>query len=377
MAEEKSKNRVMPVRGHVRALGAALAFACVALVAGEAGARFDDWLFDDVPFFDHPSFDALYVRDEARLRRGRPGARWKQVRLNNLGLRGKDVSSEPRSGCRRLMFLGASETFGNPSIAGDEFPARVANRAAALGCVEVLNTAIPGMSPQTLNRYYRSRFRQLRPDTVYVYASTHFYLSERLPRVAAAESVPTSPVAITGNPPRDDARSFYDKSRLLERLRDSFDTPEFVQRRLDRKRVAQILAGEPDPTEFATVPAERLELLASDLRELVASIRESGAEPVLMTHAVRVTSPPRAVDHDDLDGMRVYVPRASARVLAAFEYAAADIVREVARETNTRLIDVARDVSGSRDLFIDLVHFAPRGQERVSTLIVEDLESAH
>ena len=96
-----------------------------------------------------------------------------------------------------------------------------------------------------------------------------------------------------------------------------------------------------------------------------------------MTHAVRVTSPPRADDQDDLDAMRVYVPRAPARVLAAFEYAAADVIREVARETDTRLIDVAREVSGSRDLFVDLVHFAPRGHERVATLIVDDLERSN
>lgn len=364
------------MRDRVRALAAFITFAVIAVLAGEAGARFDDWLFDDVPFLANPSFDSLYFRDESRLRQGRPGSRWKQVRLNNLGMRGDDVSFEPRPGCRRLMFLGASETFGNPSIDGDEYPARVASRAATHGCLEVLNTSIPGMSPQSLNKYYQSRFMQLHPDRVYIYASTHFYLSERLPRVPE-QSVPTSTVAITGIPRLEDTRPFLEKSRLLDRLRDSFETPALLQRHVDRKRVAQTLANEPDPSEFAAVPAERLELLASDMRVLLASIRESGAEPVLMTHAVRVTSPPRADDQDDLDAMRVYVPRAPARVLAEFEYAAADVIRDVARETDTRLIDVAREVSGSRDLFVDLVHFAPRGHERVATLIVDDLERAH
>jgi len=72
----------------------------------------------------------------------------------------------------------------------------------------------------------------------------------------------------------------------------------------------------------------------------------------------------------------VYVPRAPEQILAEFEYIAADVVRGIARETNTRLVDVAREISGRRDLFIDLVHLAPRGHERVSTLIIEDLEQS-
>jgi hypothetical protein len=52
------------------------------------------------------------------------------------------------------------------------------------------------------------------------------------------------------------------------------------------------------------------------------------------------------------------------------------VIRNIARETNTRLVDVAREISGRRDLFIDLVHFAPRGHERVSSLIIEDLQRA-
>jgi hypothetical protein len=79
---------------------------------------------------------------------------------------------------------------------------------------------------------------------------------------------------------------------------------------------------------------------------------------------------------DDLAAMRVYVPRATEQILAEFEYAAADVIRDIARETNTRLIDVAREIDGRRDLFIDLVHFAPLGHERVSSLIIEDFEES-
>jgi hypothetical protein len=344
----------------------------IALIAGETGARFDDWLFDDVPFLDHPAYEALYYRDESNLRHGRPGARWKQVRLNNLGMRGFEVSPEPREDCRRLMFLGASETFGEPAVAGNEYPARVAMRASQDACVEVLNTSFPGIAPQSLNMYYASRLHQFRPDTVYVYPSTHFYLSERLPRGAPKPVVPST-LALNEIPPHEDTRGLIEKSRLLERLRDTAEIPAFLQQHTSRKRIAELLAREPDPSLFDGIPAERLELLAQDMRALVETIRDSGAEPVLMTHAVRATAPPRADDKADLVAMRVYVPRATELTLAKFEYAAADVIRDIARETNTRLVDVAREISGRRDLFIDLVHFAPRGHEHVSSLIIDDL----
>ncbi len=372
LTSENQKTDRLSVRSIARSLFAMVALGCVALIAGEAGARFDDWLFDGIPFFEHPAYEALYFRDESNLRHGRPDARWKQVRLNNLGMRGPDVSIEPRDGCRRIMFLGASETFGEPSVAGNEYPARVAQRASESECLEVLNTSFPGIAPQSLNMYYAARLYQFRPDTVYIYPSTHFYLSERLPRGEPKPIVPSG-LPLHDIPEHADSRGLLQKSRLLERLRDSAETPEFLQRHVNRKRIAELLSSEPDPSVFATIPAERLELLAADMRALVDSIRGSGAEPVLMTHAVRATAPPRAEDKDDLAAMRVYVPRAPEQILAEFEYVAADVVRGIARDTNTRLVDVAREISGRRDLFIDLVHLAPRGHERVSSLIIEDL----
>jgi hypothetical protein len=181
-------------------------------------------------------------------------------------------------------------------------------------------------------------------------------------------------IALNAIPAHEDSRTLSEKSRLLGRLRDTAEIPAFIQKYLNRKSVAALLADEPDGSLFERVPEERLELLAEDLRVLVESIRRSGAEPVLMTHAVRTTSPPRAEDLHDLSGMRVYVPRASEAILAQFEYAAADTTRRVARDMNVRLIDVAAQLDGQRDMFIDLVHFAPVGHAEVARLIVADLQ---
>jgi hypothetical protein len=334
----------------------------------ELGARLDDWFFEDVPFFENPTYEALFVFDEHGLRRGKPGARWKKVALNNIGMRGADVPAKSAPGCRRWMFLGASETFGEPTKAGAEYPARTRALARQRSqCVDVLNTAYPAVAPQILLSYYTGALGQYAPDVVFIYPSTHFYLAEELPRSTALAIAP--PSRLTVKEPLS-LSSIAEKSRFFERLIDSAEVPAPIQEMRLRNWIEAASNGKSKDWFFTGVPPERLELLASDLRELIAAIRASGAEPVLMTHAVRVTDPPRAEDHADLYSMRRYMPRASEHVFAAFEYQAADRVRRLGAEQGVRVIDVARAMNGRRDRFIDLVHFTPEGNNEVADLVV-------
>jgi len=350
------------------------AFAAAALLCCELGARLDDWFFEDVPFFENPSYDNMFTFDEHGLRRGKPGARWKRVALNNLGMRGADVPAHSAEGCQRWMFLGASETFGEPSMADAEYPARVRALARQRSrCVDVLNTAYPGIAPQGLLSYYNAALRAYAPDVVFVYASTHFYLAEIGPRVQPAAEPPKPQPPVQS--PADDGSlaSIIKKSRFLERLKDTAEVPAVIQEMRLRRWIDAETAGKPADWPFDRVPEDRLAVLDADLRELIAAIRASGAEPVLMTHAVRVTDPPRAEDHVDLYSMRRFVPRASEAILAAFEYQAADSVRKLGVEMHVRVIDVARLLDGRRDQFIDLVHFTEAGHEDVAQLIVREM----
>jgi hypothetical protein len=344
------------------------AFACIVGVMCEVGARLDDRFFEDVPVLASPSFTGLFAPDDEGMRLGAPHARWKKVRLNNLGLRGPDVPVEPHDGCPRWMFLGASEVFGDPAQANHEFPARVLARTEAAGCHEVLNTAFPAYDVRNITRYYQFYLAQYRPDVVFIYPPTHFYLSNEIsPRNLDPPKAPGA--ARTAPRP-----SLLEQSRFFERLKDSAEVPAFLQKRRVARWIASAEKGRPADWHFTAVPAERLDMLASDLRDLIDLVRAHGAEPVLITHAVRVAAPPREEDQSDLYGMRVYLPRASEDVIARFEYAAAERTRAVAKETNTRLVDVAARLSGRREQFVDLVHFSNAGNDEVASLIVEDMK---
>jgi hypothetical protein len=334
----------------------------------EVGARLDDWFFEGVPVLSSPSFPALFTNDETGMRHGVPGARWKKVQLNNLGLRGPDVPVERRDGCSRWMFLGASETFGDPAVSNKEYPARVRALTAAGPCREILNTAFPAFDVRAMTRYYEFYMARFKPDVVFIYPPTHFYLGEVAPRNT------NSPAASTGTAAPKPA-SFLETSRFFERLKDTAEVPGFIQKRRVQRWIEAAERDHDAAWHYTTVPEERLEMLADDLRILVELVRATGAEPVLMTHAVRVASPPRIEDVPELYAMRVYVPRASEEVLAAFEYAAAVRVRTLATETQTRLIDVAQVMNGRRDRFVDLVHFSNEGNDEVAHLIVNGMSA--
>lgn len=356
-------------------------FSTLVLFSCEFGARLDDLVFEKVPLSGNPSYESLFKESQSGFLVGREFARWKKVRMNNLGFRGRDLASPREKGCGRWLFLGASETFGEPSVADGEYPSLVGKAAARVGCTEVINSAFPGIAPQRLASYYTTLLARYHADLVFIYPSTHFYLAEELPRrmenadsAKAQGSVPSSEDDSVRVAPSFGLQRLLSSSRFLERLRDSAEIPPFIQRYRVKRWIEGASQGKPDGWHFSALPEERLDLLEQDLKELVEVIRSSGAEPILMTHAVRVTSPPRKDDSDDLLSMRVYVPRASGEILASFEYAAAERTRLVAAESGVRLVDVAKSLSGHRELFIDLVHFSSKGHEEVARLIAEELE---
>jgi hypothetical protein len=335
-------------------------FGVLVAVGCELGSRLDDLFFERVPLTANPTFGGLFMQHESGFRVGRPGSSWKKVRVNNLGMRGPDVPEERSPGCQRWLFIGASETFGEPFVADQEFPARLRAKLAGGPCVEILNAAFPGIVPRQFNSYYRAELARHRADVVFIYPSTHFYLKDELPPPAPEPGL----VAESGGLALDE------RSRFLGRLRDSAEVPAFIQRHRVQKWIDRQVAQRPPGWQFTGAPADRLDILDSEFREFLKTIQDSGAEAVLMTHAIRATNPPRPEDFGDLRAMRVYVPRPTEAGLADFEYAAADRIREIGRATGTRVIDIAAPMSGHRKWFIDLVHFTPEGHERIADMIV-------
>ena len=105
----------------------------------------------------------------------------------------------------------------------------------------------------------------------------------------------------------------------------------------------------------------------------MAAVRASGAQPILVTHAIRTTSPPRPEDMNDLREMRRYAPRATEETIAAFDVAAAGVVRDLGKTDGVPVIDVAAAMSGERKWFADLSHFTDEGAAEMAKVLAEEL----
>jgi hypothetical protein len=237
------------------------------------------------------------------------------------------------------------------------------------------------MDLRAVIRRYRAEFESLNANVVFIYAPTHFYLTDIDESAAPgalddnSRSEAATSTAMGGGRPPLGARllGMVQGTRLFERLRTSAELPGFVQRMKWQHRLDATLRAHGPDWQFNGVPARRLDALGADLRYLVNRIRGNGAVPVLITHAIRAANPPRPEDFNDLLNMRLYVPRPSATVLAAFDYQAAERTRQVAAAEHVQVIDAAAAFSGRRELFIDLVHYSPQGESQFAELIKRDM----
>jgi hypothetical protein len=86
--------------------------------------------------------------------------------------------------------------------------------------------------------------------------------------------------------------------RLVQRARERIDVPDVIQRWRDERTIRAATKGKPADWLFTAPPTERADFFIRHLDELVAAIRRDGARPIVMTHASRVTDPPRERDLD-------------------------------------------------------------------------------
>lgn len=337
------------------------------LLSAEMTARLEDWARLGVPLFSTPDQDRDLFLTDSRGTRGRPHGRFKKWQLNQFGFRGPEIALDPSPGCTRIIILGASEPFGLYESEGKEFPAQLGERLDHDGRYEVINAAVPGITIRSMLPYWDSWVKQFRPDIVILYPSPPlFYLND----------------FYSGKPPAKQPRPDPDRgldrtlpSRLLFRMKDVFHLPEFIQDWRKKRQIDALIAGQDDDWFMKAVPPDRLDLLTTDVAKLMKAIEKQGAQPVLMTHAVRTTLPPRREDFKDLRNMRVYLPRVKEEVLATFEYAAAQALASEGAKNHIRVINVAEAMNGCRDCFADLVHFTDEGAARVAALVAEGIQT--
>ena len=302
-----------------------------------------------MPLLSTPDRTRDLVLHDALGIRGKPNGRYGRWRLNSAGFRGPEIARQPASGCRRVIVLGASESFGLYESDGKEYPAQLASRLRAAGCYEVVNASLFGLTLPGITRMWESWARHFGSQTVIVYPTPSFYLNP-------------NPPGPPGEPPPPDPGPPWWTPRLMGRAFDLIEYPAFIQRRRVAADAAALEAEHDRAWFYEAVPADRVALFESDLDALVTAIEAARASPLLVTHATGFHRPPSADQIDALESWRLRMRKPRGQVLLGFEDEARQATLRVAQRRGVAVVDAAGLMNGRDSLFADdLLHFNDRG----------------
>jgi hypothetical protein len=354
----------------IRVIVHSLVLLCVAIVAAELTARLDDWWFHDIPFWSQPSYDDLFVVGPDGQRRGKPEAHFQKWQMNSFGFRNPEISLHPDGRTRRVILLGASETFGLRESPGKEFAAQLADRARPHG-IEIVNAALPGITITTLKPYWEHWVSRFDASTVIIYPSTHLFLS--------CEDWHDSPAPVAAPEQNSTAgfrRLHLSDLRIFGRAMSMGVEPRFVVRWSNDRQTTRIVAEHQPSWVYTVVPETCLTRFDRDLIALVDAIQRTGATVIVCTQALLASRDPGPEDMQELESFRIFSPRASARVIRDFVTRADALIRALPAIRHVRVVDVDRALGGRHDAFGDLVHFNDKGASVVADLLLQSLVRA-
>jgi peptidoglycan/LPS O-acetylase OafA/YrhL len=274
------------------------------------------------------------------------------IRINNFGFRGPDLPRD-KGDAFRIVALGESQTFG-PTLRDGEKPwpellQDLFDQHASCGRkIEVVNAGTEAYTLENNLERMRRDLLPLKPDLILSTHGMNGFLQGGLRRVPE----PNEP----GVRPRASAligRAVLTIERAAHDWRD--------------RNSAQASAVALAPMSDDELMKSRY---ADDYRKLIALARDNGADIALAdsTMAVNELSPREVKDFYGA----VFKPIDD---IIAANAAHNRMVELIARNEGAPLIDMAAGVDGiwDDDLYLDIVHFTERGNERVAGLMFRAL----
>lgn len=331
----------------------------------EICARVDDWIKWKASPFKNYSRDSLSLVDQYGFR-NRPNAKYEKWKINKFGFRGPDFSMKKPDGIERIMILGASETFGLYEQANLEYPAQLQRLLdqEQSDRFQIINAAVPGISPPRLIHLYKTWLHRFKPDIIYYYPSPSIYLLKNPPG-------PVLPGFTTNSEDQPVQLRILGKTRIIIKR----FLPDNIQTIMKRYLISKAIASIPDESIFQTAPLERLDLFRDQLSELVRTVKSNGTEVVLITHANRVSIPVSEEEWQILTGWRKLYPHVAEKCFLEMESAGNRIIKQVTEQFGIRLVDADAKLPKTEKYFADHIHFTTEGAGRMANLLAEDVLS--
>ena len=353
-----------------RSMGAWLAksaawglYGLLALACFELFSRIDDRLNEQAPLLEPYSINSLF-EEAPHGRQGRPEARFAKWSMNSAGLRGP----EPAPDRINILAYGASETFGLFETSGREYPRQLEQLLdrSLPDRFNVLNLGQPGM-PIGQIHYLSEAVDRFKPRYVIIYPSPAAYID--IDQALCREPPSPSPPVL----------SIVDRSRAAGKIHTFLkqSLPPSVSTGLRRLGILWSSRGQPI---MQTAPESTLAAITEDLLCAIRVTRRGGAIPVLATHANWFRGKSERESTAMLVAWRAFYPTLSEGGFIDLEERGNAVIREVARDTGTRLVDVATLIPGGDEAFADFVHFTDFGAEAMARAIaprILELEQGH
>ncbi len=355
----------MNVSRMIRVAARWVGLAVLFVVTLEVCARVDDRMTWAAPLWGHYSPALLTTADDLGPH-SRFGARFQKWSINSHGFRGPEITIAKPKGVVRILFIGASETFGLYESPGMEFPAQLQRKLdlARPGRYQVLNAACAGMTLPRFVHCYNVWLKKFDPDLVICYPTPNSYVQ----RVVPGNPEPLRPQNL-----RDNIRLRQKTIVVAKRM-----MPTFLFRKYKERKMDAYIRHQKAGWIWEGVPRAKVELFNGHLEELVKTARDSGAEMLLMTHAHRFPKDREKwtpVDEAMMASWRLVWARASERCKLQMEDEANAFVRELGKRDGIPVVDVAAGVPRNAKNFADHSHFTDRGAAIVARLLAQEILS--
>lgn len=273
--------------------------------------------------FDSEMVDAYYIQESTGLRLANPGAKFFNIRFNSRGFRGPELIEEAGSKVIRIAYVGDSITLDKQSFPDEKSWAALTTEKLATafpGCTFTYqNTGISGMSSRQAVRYYKEVLKRFKPDITIVMTDDRFVTIDELAQQMGLQDGPADEFRFT----RQQLLAHYEK----------------------------------------------------DLPELLQTIQQHGAIPVLLSFGQRLQ------EHQSTDeqARRVRVTRGRMPYMSIENFLRSaswynEVNREIAAAFDIAFIEWHNRVPGARKYYYDFRHFTPTGSALLAGVLVDEMQ---
>lgn len=349
------------------------------LLTIELCSRLEDSIRYGAPFLGEYNSKRLRTMSETDgFSRNVPNARFEKWQNNALGFRGSDISIQKTPGTKRIICLGASETYGSVfEGSGKDWPSQL-NSILSNSSFQVVNASVVGMSLNSYASYMKKYVLKISPDIVICFVNPMFSA------VIYERKCNTTPKTIKSNGsgnnyPLISKQKLIANIRCFTKLKQILKTaiqtsfPQLLKQYQIRDNENQLKEAESlrlmGRSPINTVSDDSVAAFKTELTNLVVFLKSHGITTMLSTY-------PMLMSRDNLskyqeiflDNRRFSVEFSEIGMIDVVDrYNSA--ISEVAKEQRVLFVDSNKLVPKTTEYFGDNVHYT----ERASHIIAEEI----